>query len=66
MLRAMAEPGLRQQLTPVTVLFADISASTTLYAQRGDATAFGLASQCLAVVERGDRGGRRARAEAAR
>lgn len=43
----------REQLTPVTVLFADISGSTTLYAQRGDMTAFGLASACLSVVERG-------------
>jgi len=40
-------------LTPVTVLFADIVASTTLYAQRGDATAFGLASTCLDHIDRG-------------
>lgn len=43
----------REQLTPVTVLFADISGSTTLYARRGDVSAFGLASRCLAVVESG-------------
>lgn len=40
-------------LTPVTVLFADITASTTLYAQRGDATAFALASECLDQVDAG-------------
>lgn len=38
-------------MTPVTVLFADITGSTTLYAQRGDATAFALASACLDVVD---------------
>lgn len=42
----------RGELTPVTVLFADITASTTLYAQRGDATAFALASECLDEVDR--------------
>ena len=36
---------------PVTVMFADITGSTTLYAQRGDATAFALASACLDVVD---------------
>jgi class 3 adenylate cyclase len=40
-------------LTPVTVLFADITASTTLYAQRGDAAAFALASACLDQVDAG-------------
>src|SRR6516225_8626274 len=38
-------------LTPVTVLFADITASTTLYVQRGDAIAFALASECLDQVD---------------
>lgn len=38
-------------MTPVTVLFADITGSTTLYAQRGDSTAFALASACLDVVD---------------
>lgn len=37
--------------SPVTVLFADITGSTTLYAQRGDATAFALANACLDVVD---------------
>src|SRR5262249_9399255 len=56
----MASHGPREQLTPVTVLFADISGSTTLYAQRGDLTAFDLSSRCLSVVEGGiaDAGGR--------
>jgi class 3 adenylate cyclase len=49
----MPHPGPREQLTPVTVLFADISGSTALYAQRGDVTAFDLSSRCLAVVEGG-------------
>jgi adenylate cyclase len=42
------------------VLFADISGSTTLYAERGDAAAFRLASVCLTAVERaiGAGGGR--------
>jgi adenylate cyclase len=43
----MAAQQTHGQLTPLTVLFADITGSTTLYAQRGDATAFALASQCL-------------------
>ena len=43
----MASQGPRDQLIPVTVLFVDISDSTTLYAQRGDAIAFGLAKACL-------------------
>lgn len=38
-------------LTAVTVVFADISGSTTLYAVRGDAVAFQLTSQCLALLE---------------
>jgi len=38
-------------LTAVTVLFADISGSTRLYAVRGDAAAFQLTSQCLALLE---------------
>jgi adenylate cyclase len=43
----VASQGSRDQLIPVTVLFVDISDSTTLYAQRGDAIAFGLAKTCL-------------------
>ena len=43
----MASQRPRDQLIPVTVLFVDISDSTTLYAQRGDAIAFGLAKTCL-------------------
>lgn len=38
-------------LTTATVLFADISGSTTLYAVRGDAVAFQLTSRCLALLE---------------
>ena len=38
-------------LTAATVLFADISGSTTLYAVRGDAVAFQLTSRCLALLE---------------
>ena len=38
-------------LTTVTVLFADISGSTTLYAVRGDAVAFQITSRCLALLE---------------
>lgn len=49
----MSSSDPRGQLTPVTVLFADISGSTTLYAQRSDMTAFSLATACLSVVERG-------------
>jgi class 3 adenylate cyclase len=47
-------------LTPLTVLFADISASTSIYVERGDATAFSLTDRCLGVVERylRDGGGR--------
>lgn len=40
----------REQLTPVAVLFVDISGSTTLYAERGDATAFSLTKACLDLV----------------
>jgi class 3 adenylate cyclase len=47
----MAEKKLKPPVTPMTVLFADITGSTTLYAQRGDATAFALASTCLTLVE---------------
>jgi len=36
---------------PVTVLFADISGSTLLYALRGDEQAFAVTSACLAVLE---------------
>jgi class 3 adenylate cyclase len=46
----MADQGARDQLTPVTVLFVDISGSTTLYAERGDAAAFTLTKRCLDVV----------------
>lgn len=46
----MTEQGAREQLTPVTVLFVDISGSTTLYAQRGDTVAFGLTMACLELV----------------
>lgn len=38
-------------LTTVTVVFADISGSTTLYAVRGDAAAFQITSRCLALLE---------------
>jgi class 3 adenylate cyclase len=47
----MAGDRPKAPMTPVTVLFADITGSTTLYAQRGDATAFALASACLDVVD---------------
>ena len=46
----MASQGSRDQLIPVTVLFVDICDSTTLYAQRGDAIAFGLAKTCLELA----------------
>jgi class 3 adenylate cyclase len=46
----MAAQQTQGQLTPLTVLFADITGSTTLYAQRGDATAYALATQCLEVA----------------
>jgi class 3 adenylate cyclase len=46
----MTDQGARDQLTPVAVLFVDISGSTTLYAQRGDAAAFGLTIACLELV----------------
>jgi adenylate cyclase len=36
---------------PVTVLFADISGSTLMYAVRGDEVAFKLTSTCLTVLE---------------
>ncbi|MGH7789294.1 MAG: adenylate/guanylate cyclase domain-containing protein, partial [Candidatus Binatia bacterium] len=47
----MADGERKAPLTPLTVMFADITASTTLYAQRGDATAFALASECLGLVD---------------
>jgi class 3 adenylate cyclase len=47
----MAEEKHKTPLTQITVLFADITASTALYAQRGDATAFALASACLDLLE---------------
>lgn len=46
----MTDQETPDQLTPVTVLFVDISGSTALYAQRGDATAFGLTMACLDLV----------------
>ena len=46
----MTDHATRDQLTPVTVLFVDISGSTALYAKRGDATAFGLTKACLDLV----------------
>jgi adenylate cyclase len=46
----MAEQPTPDALTPVTVLFVDISGSTTLYAQRGDAAAFGLTKACLDLM----------------
>src|SRR5262245_37988799 len=46
----MTDQETRDQLTPVTVLFVDISGSTTLYAERGDVTAFGLTIACLDLV----------------
>lgn len=48
--RRMAGDEHTPSMAEVTVLFADITASTTLYAQRGDATAFKLASACLDVI----------------
>jgi adenylate cyclase len=43
-----AAPG---AANPLTVLFADISGSSLLYAVRGDAAAFNLMSACLNVME---------------
>ena len=42
----------RATTTPVTVLFADITSSVMLYAQRGDAAAFALATACLDLIDR--------------
>jgi class 3 adenylate cyclase len=39
-----------EPLTPVTVHFVDISGSTTLYAERGDAEAYELTRTCLDTV----------------
>jgi class 3 adenylate cyclase len=47
----MAGTTPKAPVTPITVLFADITGSTTLYAQRGDATAFALATACLDLVD---------------
>ena len=38
------------RLRPVTVLFADISGSTRLYAERGDRVAFELTTRCLDLL----------------
>ena len=38
-------------MAAVTVLFADITASTRLYFERGDVNAFALASSCLDVID---------------
>jgi class 3 adenylate cyclase len=46
----MADPSSPDGLTPVTVHFVDMSGSTALYAQRGDAAAFGLTKECLDLV----------------
>src|SRR5215831_7009398 len=46
----MADNESPERLTPVTVHFVDISGSTTLYAQRGDAAAFDLTKECLDLV----------------
>ena len=46
----MADEAVRDRLSPVTVLFVDISGSTTLYAQRGDAAAFTLVKKCLDLI----------------
>src|SRR5262249_19101674 len=37
--------------TPVTVLFADISGSTLMYAVHGDQRAFAVTSACLGLLE---------------
>lgn len=47
----MAEGNRQAPVTPLTVMFADITASTTMYAERGDAAAFALASACLGLVD---------------
>jgi len=46
----MADNESPERLKPVTVHFVDISGSTTLYAQRGDAAAFDLTKECLDLV----------------
>jgi class 3 adenylate cyclase len=46
----MAAQESQEESVPVTVLFVDICASTTLYAERGDAAAFGLTMRCLDLV----------------
>jgi class 3 adenylate cyclase len=46
----MAEQENQERLTPVTVVFVDISGSTALYAERGDAAAFRLTKTCLDLV----------------
>jgi class 3 adenylate cyclase len=47
----MAGDKPKPPVAPVTVMFADITASTTLYAQRGDATAYAITRGCLDLIE---------------
>jgi adenylate cyclase len=47
----MPEEPSTPPLVPVAVLVADISGSTTMYVERGDTTAFALATSCLALLE---------------
>jgi len=48
----MRSEDVRDGRTLVTVLFADVSGSSQLYAERGDTVAFGMVSRCLEVLER--------------
>jgi class 3 adenylate cyclase len=47
----MADEPTTPPLMPVAVLVADISGSTTMYVERGDTTAFALATGCLTLLE---------------
>jgi len=47
----MQDAPRRRSASPVTILFADISGSTSLYAQRGDTVAFSLVSNCIDILE---------------
>jgi class 3 adenylate cyclase len=47
----MADDPAITPAAPVTILFADISGSTLMYAVRGDEEAFAITSKCLALLE---------------
>ncbi len=45
------DPPASETVAVVTVLFADMSGSTAMYASRGDAAAYRIASRCIAIME---------------